>query len=125
MNAEYTIFSSTGRQKKVFTGTLESLGWNMEESDLYVEGNYDHTHYVEDGQLKVRPIMSLSGGESVGVDEIWRVDGIPPGTTLTYLESRIVVDDGFIEWSSTVPGRFEFHFSNFPYQDATLYAVIE
>jgi hypothetical protein len=125
MNAEYTVFSATGEQKKVFMGTLESLYWNMEATDRYVEGNYDHTYYLDGRTLRVRPEMPLTGGDPVGTNEIWRIDGVPPGTTLSYLGSETTVDDNFVEWSSAVPGRFEFNFRNFPYQDVTVYAVIE
>lgn len=83
-----------------------------------------YTHYAHDNKLVERPKMLIGGGVSVGTGEIWRIDGIPSGAMVRYPGGSITVDDGFIEWSSMVPGEFRFTIEKFPYLDAVVNAVI-
>lgn len=76
------------------------------------------TQYVVDRFVVDRPEFPVTLPEeiTIGVNEVWRVEGIPPGTKLRHPESIDQIDDGEIEWSSIEPGEFHFEFDNFPMQ---------
>jgi hypothetical protein len=76
------------------------------------------TVYAPLGVIQQRPVMPL-----VVTQNPFTITGIPTGTLVKYPGGELIVDDGFIEWSSAVPGEFAFQLSCFPYRDEVIYAT--
>lgn len=56
--------------------------------------------------------------------DVLRIENIPAGTQVDYPEGSLVVDDGYIEWSSLTPGSTSFSFINFPYLELIINATV-
>lgn len=83
-----------------------------------------YTHYTDGASLLVRPEMKLQYYLQGEVNKPWQISQIPVGTEVKFPNGSMVVDDGYIEWYSAVPGEFLFTLTNFPYADATVNATI-
>lgn len=93
--------------------------------DQVLEGQGDpQRHYVVDGAITPRPAMPVTVSGPVSVNEDWEINGIPAGTLVTYPGGSVVVDDGFIQWSSAVPGEFKFTLDLWPYLPKVVYACV-
>lgn len=98
--------------------------WRLVDSRVTVD---PATQYLDvySGELVARPRMSLTHtGLTVAVGEALRITGIPPGTLLKHRDGELTVDDGYLEWSSEVPGQFLFILENFPFQREVLHAQV-
>lgn len=123
----YSIYDlTTGRILAQIIGRLSfgTLGHGI------VEGGMDpETTYVnpETNEVEPRPEMPSTPGTTeleAGVDEYFRVDNIPEGALLKYPgNNEEVIDDGFFEWTTDLPGTFEFTLELFPYQPVTYHAT--
>ena len=82
------------------------------------------THYVIDGIITSRPEFKLTYQSDLAANEVFRIDGIPPGTQVKHPEGTIQVDDGFLEWSTNTPGEYKFRLSNFPHLEKVIYAHV-
>lgn len=83
------------------------------------------THYILGGQFTPRPIMGLDIPTlAVGVGEPVVIDGVPPDTTCYHPDGVSTIDDGQVEWSATLPGRYQLRFENFPYRDAEVWIEV-
>lgn len=109
-----------------------SLQCNTGES--WLPGAYDaREEFVDLGDpelpIILRPTFSLAHPASVLPLQVFRVDGIPAGTQVTYPgpsgdPTTEIVNDGYIEWSAVEPGTYPFTFENFPYKEITINAVV-
>ena len=63
--------------------------------------------YVYNGKLQAKQSMGaqLSGPE-IAINEEVSISNIPTGARVYFTGGMEIVDDGLIEWSSDVPGRF-------------------
>ena len=97
------------RDLKVQAGTGEVARENT--------GNYnDKDHYYKAGKYLSRPEMDLSiSNQNISVGDIFRINGIPPGTTVKTKSSSTIVDDSFCELTSYITGGFTVSLENFPY----------
>lgn len=76
-------------------------------------------------EVVARPTMSLSAPPlTVDVDEVMTITGVPVGAVVTHRDGETVVDDGSLEWSSNVVGRFYFAFDLFPYQQEFFFVEV-
>lgn len=96
-------------------GVLHSDVVDMQGCDKY---------FVIDGALVLRPAMELDFPESVLVDEVWRIEGIPSGAGVSHPDGLITVDDGYVNWSSAVAGTFRFFITCFPYIEREVYVTV-
>lgn len=125
----YTIYNTaTGA---VLAQIIGRMAFGMEHiGDGIYEGDINpNTHYInpETGEVEPRPAMPSTPGTTeleAGVEEYFRVDNIPEGTLLKYPgDLEEVIDDGFFEWTTDLPGTFEFTLELFPYQPVTYHAT--
>lgn len=123
----YTIYlQQTGRILAQIIGRLtfgrERLGEGIYEGSLDPVNDYINP---ETNTAQPRPQMDLQiTDDTIAVNEYFRVDNIPEGTTLHYPNDlEEVIDDGFFEWSTEFPGEYEFTLSNFPYKSVTVHAT--
>lgn len=123
----YTIYlPATGRILAQIIGRL-TFGRDRLGEGLY-EGTADPVNdwiNPETETAEPRPDMDLDIADTeIAVDEYFRVDNIPEGATLYYPnEQTTTIDDGFFEWSTDIPGEYEFTLENFPYKSVTIHAT--
>ena len=84
----------------------------------------DSTHWVVDGQLVERPVMSLEVDKTVieadGVDQAM-ITGIPSGATVRIDgQPDEVVHDGTVSFGTEVAGEYRLRFEAFPHRDAEI-----
>lgn len=82
----------------------------------------DYDKYVTTGvdgpEITTRPAMALTvSSTAVGINEDVTVSGVPTGTLVHHPDGSNTVNDGTLEWSSTLPGVHRLILENFPYQD--------
>ncbi|UIS24594.1 hypothetical protein S21ZY_032 [Pseudomonas phage ZY21] len=131
------------------TGMIISTCRASSEADIVLQTtlNPDHKAYIGDEldamlyyfendapASRLRMKLKINGQDHVYTDfgeepehqfkvgDILRIDGIPKGTELWYIDGTIIVDDGFIEWTTDTPGVFQFNLSLFPYATTRIYA---
>tara|TARA_R110000868_G_scaffold313856_1_gene574857 strand:- start:1671 stop:2057 length:387 start_codon:yes stop_codon:yes gene_type:complete len=108
----------------VATGTCPDADLHFQNEDGFTvkEGQCDDaTQYWDGERLAIRPIMNLDvSAETIKVDELFTINNIPSGTEVNYPNGSEIVDDGEVEWSTEVAGRFYFIFNNFPYQSESV-----
>ena len=61
---------------------------------------------------------------ALGTGETLSVTGVVDGTTLVYPGGRIVVDDGFFEWSADDAGEYQFSLNVGLYKGVNIHASI-
>lgn len=107
------------------------------EHKAYIGEEFDAMLYYfeEDAPVsRMRMKLTVNGTEHVYTDfgeepehefkagDILRIEGIPKGAELQYIDGTIIVDDGYIEWSTDEPGLYQFNLSLFPYAATRIYA---
>uniref|UniRef100_A0AAU6W0G5 Uncharacterized protein n=1 Tax=Pseudomonas phage Nican01 TaxID=3138540 RepID=A0AAU6W0G5_9CAUD len=137
-----TIYSAS-------TGMIISTCRASAESDIELQTtlNPDHRAYIGeeldaflyyfvDGApaSRIRMKLKVNGEDHIYTDfgeepihhlkigEVLRIEGIPKGTELQYIDGIVTIDDGFIEWTTDTPGEFQFNLSLFPYAATRIYA---
>ncbi len=118
------------------TGRVERSG-GCQEADLPLQASEgqtvvqvdslvdDEREYFLKGVRRNRPEMPLQfNTPALEIEEVLRIDGIPAGTLATYPGGELVIDDGYLEWSSLTVGTFTFTFVNFPYQEVIVNAQV-
>ncbi|MCA9340018.1 MAG: hypothetical protein KDA17_03860 [Candidatus Saccharibacteria bacterium] len=124
MIAEWTVFDvGTGECLFVVSGTEATAQLNGAN---YLLGAFSGEDYYYDGaQMQLRPAFDLQPVSlTITTAQTLTINNIPVGTTVTHPDGSVVVDDGFIEWSATEPGSYEFLFDNFPYIQEVLVATV-
>jgi len=112
----------SGRIMNVGTCANTDLEIQQFNEYLLVEGdaNLRLDYYdLVNNKVTLRPTFEFQISQ-----DPFRVENIPAGTLIRYPGGKIIVNDGFIEWTAIEPGSYAFHFENFPYLEETLYAVI-
>lgn len=123
----YSIYlPATGRILAQIIGRL-TYGLDKLGEGIY-EGPADPVNdwiNIETHAPEPRPTMEATVvSDTVAVNQYFRVDNIPEGTTLHYPnDQEAVIDDGFFEWSTQFPGTYDFTLTNFPYQPVTVHAT--
>jgi hypothetical protein len=139
----------TGTIYNSVTGRIVSSCRSTQESDIALQctTNPDYRafmgeelsglkYYFVDDQPVLRPLMKdlaingvLIDAESdedieiaMNVGDTLSVTGIVDGTELFYPGSRIVVDDGFFEWSTDDAGEYRFMLNVGLYKGVNIYA---
>lgn len=124
----YAAYTETGKILGICQAPYPLTGFDWKGcSPFILEGEdigiLDTTHYVDVSKDPVeiadRPKMGLSVTQNP-----FSISNIPPGTEVIYPGGTITVDDGFIEWTSTLPGTYTFYLNNFPYQEEIVNAEI-
>lgn len=105
---------------------LQIMGREDELGIVFDEQIDSGEFYIVDGKASARPSMtlSLSGNISVAPDEILRVESIPEGSHVLHPDGFDQVDDGFIEWSTSVPGTYFIKVFKFPYKEVQINAIV-
>ncbi|WP_020209047.1 hypothetical protein [Gilvimarinus chinensis] len=80
--------------------------------------------YIDNDVPTPKALMSLSVSGPVVAGDDWVVTGIPTGATVKYPGGEIVVNDGYVSWSSLEPGRYPFEIKSVPYITEVVYAEI-
>lgn len=78
-------------------------------------------HFIVNGEVRPRPDMELRidrGAVSIG--EVASISGVPENCALAFGGETYHVSDGVVEWSSSLPGRYELLFACFPFRDETV-----
>ena len=125
----YVIYDqATGEISRYLSVPATSILSNVAEGEAYLETESfpnSLVEYVSEGVLTPRPTMSLvQSTAGLMTTETLTISGIPPGTLVQYPGGEVMVDDGYIDWSSASEGTFNFRFINFPYQEAVLNATV-
>jgi hypothetical protein len=120
----------TGAINSVFYAPQVEGNLRPGEAALVVDNPIDADKFYVSGldstpALAARPVMPLVFPEDGDVDVPYEITGIPEGTVVTFPGGTVMVDDGFVEWTSEVEGSFRFMFVNFPYQTVEHYAQID
>lgn len=118
---------SSGEIIRCVDAPWSTVPQQLQEGETYILGNADDSlHYIDNYQVVARPDMNLNyENRDFTVNEIFRVEGIPEGCAVVFPNGEIVVDDGFIEWTSSVTGKFLFYLRAFPFKDIFIYANFE
>jgi hypothetical protein len=117
---KWTVFLSNGAILQTCYG-LEPIPSEIPEGGGYFEGLADSkTEYALDGIKTARPNMAISHPATTSINTEISITGIPAGCEVNHPGGTATVDDGVIEWQSSVEGRFEFSFKCFPYQDEVI-----
>lgn len=127
MIIKFTVFSlSNGEVLRWGSCVQSDVHLQKMAGEGVMEGEFKHSDYYHNGtEFVERPAMSLVPSNlTLAVDEVLRIDGIPPDTLLKFPGDSIVVHDGYVEWASAVPGEYQFKFINFPYKDEVIYASV-
>ncbi len=81
--------------------------------------------YIQNELPVPRPEMPWVGGDvGLTVGEVFRLDGIPVGSSVRHPGGSAVVNDGFIEWSTNEPGSYLIQVINFPYKEVNFNAIV-
>jgi hypothetical protein len=122
-----TVDLATGEFKNGFTVPNEKArDLNVPEGFGYVDGLQEiGSVYLLDGEIVARPDMGLlsNAHDAMAPHELLSITNIPPGTRLYGPELDLVIDDGFVEWTSAVAGRFTFVLIDFPYKNGAVNAT--
>lgn len=124
MMTYYSVYDATGRilRSGYCPTTQMTIQAQSGESVIDSPGD-DATQYVVDGAVVDRPTFSLQpNATELTPSQTFRVDNIPAGTSVKYPDGDVVIDDGFLEWTSAVEGIYSFTFRNFPYAEEIIYA---
>jgi hypothetical protein len=115
----FVFFNEQGKIYRYTCGSSEFFsGPNVIEVTHLTNRDYLKCYVTPGGAIVECPKMALTVTQNP-----FTITGIPTGTLVTYPGGELIVDDGFIEWSSVVPGNFAFQLSCFPYQDEVIYAT--
>jgi hypothetical protein len=122
-----TVDLATGEFKNGFTVPNEKArDLNVPEGFGYVDGLQEiGSMYLLDGEIVARPDMPLvtNAHDAMAPHELLSITNIPPGTRLYGPELDEIIEDGFVEWSSAVEGRFMLTLINFPYKNGVIDAT--
>ena len=111
--------------RTVYVPTVDDLVIQCNDGESYLPGELSPDHYIKDGEVVQRPTMDLTvSSTELEVDEVLRIENIPEGSKVFHPEGELIVDDGYIEWSSVEPGTYLFRFENFPYMEEEVNAVV-
>lgn len=125
MNKNFVVADLGGKILRKGSCSPQFLFLQQQLGEQVVEGVGDPgAHYILDGAITPRPVMPVTVSGPVAVDEDWEITGIPAGALVTYPDGAVVVDDGFIQWSSAVPGEFKFTVELWPYLPKVVYASV-
>lgn len=81
--------------------------------------------YIENGEPVDRPAMPWESGDvELVVGEVFRLDGIITGSLVHHPGGSLIVNDGFIEWSTITPGQYSIYVTNFPYKEVKFNAIV-
>lgn len=82
--------------------------------------------YIKNGRAENRPRMSLSvsGDVQLSVNQVLLIEGIPDGAEVMHPDGVTAVSDGYVEWSTVEPGRYDFQIRCFPYKEESVYAFV-
>ena len=83
----------------------------------------DRTHYVENGIVIARPVMTLTLDKiNFRADTIdaARITGIPTGTAARVAEIFTTVNDGIFEFTTNAPGLYRLTLERWPMQDVVV-----
>ena len=96
--------------------SLQATGTEIADENT---GNWnDHDHYHDGSNYVDKLTFSLTvSATSITTAETLTITGIPTGTTVIFPGGEEIVNDGEIEWDSTVAGDFVLEFKLFPYFD--------
>lgn len=111
-----------GRIMNVGTCAEADLDIQKFNDYLLVEGVADlflDYYDLETNSLTRRPAFDFHVSQNP-----FRVENIPAGTLVKYPDGELIIDDGFLEWTAIEPGKYMFHFENFPYLSETVHAEI-
>jgi len=111
------------------TGQIISTGFNAEHDAILdqnpdctiYQGRYrDDEYYYNNGFIE-RPVMNLSiSSNQIEEGETLTINGIPEGANITFVDGSIIVNDGVIEWSSDIAGKYLFYIDKFPYRNEVI-----
>ncbi len=125
MITNYVVADLAGKILRKGSCSPQFLFLQQQLGEQVVEGIGDEkNHYLVDGVITPRPAMPVTVSGPVSVNDDWEITGIPVGTLVTYPGGSVVVDDGFIQWSSAVPGEFKFTLDLWPYLPKVVYASV-
>lgn len=117
---------STGEILRRCEVPWSALMAQLRDGETYILGDADDSKFfIENYQVTPRPLMPIQVAKNeVMVGEPFRIEGIPSGCKVFYPNGNLVVDDGYIEWSSAVTGRFTFRLKCFPFREVSVYASV-
>lgn len=117
---------ASGRVIKYGTCQIETLAAQAGDGQVSMKLDApfvpDPPKYILDGEITERPTMPLV--EEANDGPLFHLTGIPVGTKVLFPDGEIIVDDGFIQWTSLVEGEYQFILTNFPYVEEVRYARI-
>ena len=120
----YVYNEASGRVLRGGACPIEMLEVQAGVGEIAVEGRYDdaaHYHDLDDDSPRRRPIMPLEYGPTwLAVNQDFHVSGIPENTRILYANGEATINDGELDWTSTVAGMFTLVFTNFPYQEEAI-----
>lgn len=124
----YTVYNpATGDIEFNIIGSV--VEGDVPEGFAVAEGKFDSQQYIYDTSQQTfieRPVLSLQySTDPVTVDTYFRIDGIPEGATVAYPGGSLVVDDGFIEWTTDIPGNHTFTVTAPPHLPQTITVTFE
>ena len=128
MSIAFTTYDlATGEFKNGFSvPNAETRDLNVAAGQGYIEGLQNiGASYLLDGEVVARPAMALvsNAGPAMVPHQLLSITNIPPGTRLLGAGLDLIIDDGFVEWTTAVGGRFTFTLLNFPYKNGVIDAT--
>ena len=129
MTVSYIVFDNSSGEI-VKTGSCQESDADLQagagQTSRVLKGDWnDVDHYYDGESFAQRPSFDLQPSAlEFSAGQVFRVNNIPEGTEITYPGGSVTVDDGFIEWSTIEPGKYEFEFENFPYKPEVISAKV-
>lgn len=81
-------------------------------------------HYYNGAEYVERLAMPITHTGDVAINQIFRADGIPAGTTVHWSGGAQLINDGFFEWASKVACNEIFFLLNPIYLDFSIYVSV-
>jgi len=82
-------------------------------------------HYVLEGEITERPLMSLVvGATEFSTEENITISGVPVGAVFSHPGGEESITDGEVEWSSALSGRYLLQVTCFPYKEESIYVQV-